>query len=72
MFCGMKALPTTARGRKAIVAHSAGRHRRDSSLPSGKTSSRTRLRLRAGTQTQVFTHSIAVANGNEPGEWISV
>ena len=54
---------------KASAAHSAGRHRGDSSLPSGKTSGRTRPpRLVAGAYAQVFTHSTAVANGSEPGE----
>jgi hypothetical protein len=40
--------------------------------PSGKTSSRTRLRLKAGAQIQVIAHSFGVANGSEPGEWTSV
>ena len=53
---------------KASAAHSAGRHRGDSSLPSGKTSSRTiPPRLVAGAYAHVFTHSIAVENGSEPG-----
>ena len=52
---------------KASAAHSAGRHRGDSSLPSGKTSSRTiPPRLVAGAYAHVFTHSIAVENGSEP------
>ena len=49
MLCEMKALPATQSGMKASAAHSAGRHRRDSSLPSGKTIGRTKpLRLMAG------------------------
>jgi hypothetical protein len=53
----------------ASAAHSAGRHRGDSSLPSGKTSGRTRpTRLIAGAYAHVFIHSIAVENGSEPGE----
>ena len=68
MCCGRKASPANTSGIKASAAHSAGRHRRDSSRPSGKTSSNTRVRLEPGAQAQAFTHSIAVANGSEPGE----
>ena len=53
---------------KASAAHSAGRHRGDSSLPSGKTSGRTKpTRLVAGAKTHVMAHSAAVPNGSEPG-----
>jgi hypothetical protein len=49
MVCGMNALPTTESGMKATAAHSAGRHRGESSLPSGKTIGRTKPpRLVAG------------------------
>ncbi len=58
---------------KASAAHSAGRHCGDNSLPSGKTSGRTRTaRPTAGAYAHVFTHSIAVENGSEPGECTSV
>ena len=58
-----------ARERAGCVrAQTDERDRRDSSRPSGKTSSNTRVRLEPGAQAQAFTHSIAVANGSEPGE----
>ena len=42
-------MPATQSGMKASAAHSAGRHRGDSSLPSGKTSGKTKpVRLVAG------------------------
>src|SRR5579859_6490777 len=73
MLCGMKAMPANQSGMKASAAHRAGRHRGDSSLPSGKTSGRTRpVRLVAGAESQVCDHSAAVANGSEPGECTTV
>ena len=58
---------------KASAVHSAGRHRGDSSLPSGKTRGRTRpIRPVAGAKIQVFAHSAAVPNGSEPGECTTV
>src|SRR5437868_14688794 len=73
MPCGMKAKPAIQSGMKASAAHSAGRHRRDSSLPSGKTSGRTRpVKLVAGPPAHVLAHSTAVPNGSEPGECTTV
>ena len=57
----------------ASAAHSAGRHRGDRSLPTGKTNGRTRpTRLTAGAYAHVFIHRIAVENGSEPGECTTV
>ena len=42
MLWGIKAMPANQSGMKASAAHRAGRHRGDSSFPSGKTSGRTR------------------------------
>src|SRR6266404_9947297 len=73
MSCGMKAMPANNSGTKASAAHSAGRHRGDSSLPSGKTSGRTRpVKLAAGAYAHVFAHSAAVEKGSEPGEYTTV
>jgi hypothetical protein len=72
MFCVTNAVPTIASGMEASAAHSAGRHRRDNSLPSGKTSGSTiPPTMAAGANVQVFAHSAAVANGSEPGPWAS-
>ena len=73
MVCGMKAQPATESGMKASAVHSAGRHRGDSSFPSGKTRGRTRpIRPVAGAKIQVFDQSAAVPNGSEPGECTTV
>ena len=55
------------------AAHSTGRQRRDSSLPSGNTSGSTKaVRQTAGAKLHVLIQRNAVPKGSDPGECTSV
>src|ERR1700730_12809231 len=73
MFCGTKALPTTANGMNAKAAHNAGRQRADSRRPSGNTCGTTKTaNPTAGAYDQPLTHAACLPKGNERGEKIRV
>jgi hypothetical protein len=55
----------------ASAAQSAGRHRRDSKRPLGKTSDRTSDRPVGIAYSQELTHAAVTPDGSEPGDLMS-